>query len=320
MKMPSLLLPLTLVFIAGCAEETPATPPPATPAAASPVTVAPTSATAPAAIVPPAPAASSAPEVPPMTSSGATLTWYGHAAFKLVTPSGKVIWFDPWIQNPKNPTGKDDLAKLDKADLILLSHGHFDHVGDAVAIAKKTHAKLVSTFDLGRSVVEYLGYPKDGAQFDSQGNVGGDVSFFNGDVTVSFVPAVHSSTVSRDDAKGDSLGDLRPGGEPGGFVVTIKNGPVLYHTGDTDLFSDMALIAQFHKVNVMLACIGDHFTMGPERAAEAVRLVAPTVVVPMHFGTFPVLTGTPEALDAAVKKRGLHTQVKAMQVHEEMKL
>jgi L-ascorbate metabolism protein UlaG (beta-lactamase superfamily) len=255
-----------------------------------------------------------------MTSSGATLTWYGHAAFKLVTPSGKVIWFDPWIQNPKNPTGKDDLEKIDKADLILVSHGHFDHVGDAVAIARKTHAKLVTTFDLGRGIVDYLGYPKEGAQFDSQGNFGGDVSFFDGEVTVSFVPAVHTSTVSRDDAKGNSFGDLRPAGAPGGFVVTIKNGPVVYHTGDTDVFSDMALISQFHKVNVMLACVGDHFTMGPERAAEAVRLVAPSVVVPMHFGTFPMLTGTPEALDAAVKKRGLHTQVKPMQVHEEMKL
>jgi len=262
----------------------------------------------------------SVPDVPPMTTSGATLTWYGHAAFKLVTPSGKVIWFDPWVQNPKNPTGKDDLAKIDKADLILVSHGHFDHVGDAIAIGKKTHAKLVTTFDLGRGLVGALGYPKEGAQFDSQGNFGGDVTFFDGEVTVSFVPAIHSSTVSPQDAKGNPFGDQRPGGAPGGFVVSIKNGPVVYHTGDTDLFSDMALVAKYHKVNVMLACIGDHFTMGPERAAEAVRLVAPTVVVPMHFGTFPILTGTPDALDAAVKKKGLHTLVKPMQVHEEMKL
>ena len=165
----------------------------------------------------------------------------------------------------------------------------------------------------------YLGYPKEGAGFDSQGNVGGDVSFFDGEVTVGFVPAVHSSAVSKEDAKGN-LVDLRPGGSPGGFVVSIKNGPVVYHTGDTDLFADMALIAKFHKVNVMLACIGDHFTMGPDRAAEAVRLVSPTMVVPMHYGTFPVLTGTPEALDAAVKKRGLATQVKALAVHETLAL
>ena len=322
----ALSVPFTLALLDGCGEPAAAAPPPASPAAvvtASPP-VTPSSATTaapPAAASPPAtPAQPSAPDVPAMTSSGATLTWFGHAAFKLVTPSGKVIWFDPWIQNPKNPSGKEDLAKIDKADLILVSHGHFDHVGDAVAIAKKTHAKLVTTFDLGRGLVDYAGYPKEGAQFDSQGNVGGDIAFFNDEVTVSFVPAIHSSTVSKDDAKGNSFGDLRPGGAPGGFVVTIKNGPVVYHTGDTDLFSDMALISQFHKVNVMLACVGDHFTMGPERAAEAVRLVAPSVVVPMHFGTFPILTGTPEAFEAAVKKKGLRSQVKAMQVHEEMKL
>jgi L-ascorbate metabolism protein UlaG (beta-lactamase superfamily) len=300
---------------AGCAEAVPPVPPvpfipfpPASAAFAAPATDGPASPSGPAART-----------VAPMTHSGAALTWYGHAAFKLVTPSGKVVWFDPWVTNPKNPTGKQDLAKIDKADLILISHGHSDHVGDAVAIAKKTHAKLVTTFDLGRSIVDTLGYPKEGAGFDSQGNFGGDVVFFDGEVTVSFVPAVHSSMVSKEDAKGNDV-DLRPGGAPGGFVVTVKNGPVLYHTGDTDLFADMALIAQFHKVNVMLACIGDHFTMGPDRAAEAVRLVAPTMVVPMHYGTFPILTGTPDALAAAVKRKGLATEVRPMAVHETLAL
>ena len=301
-----------LLASSACAETVPPTPPlvgiPVAPAAAPESPVSHTE---------PSPGSRS---VPPMTHSGATLTWYGHAAFKLVTASGKVLWFDPWITNPKNPTGKDDLAKIDKADLILVSHGHFDHVGDAVAIAKKTHAKLVTTFDLGRAIVEYDGYPREGAGFDSQGNVGGDVVFWDGEVRVSFVPAIHSSTVSRDDAKGNNVGDLRPGGAPGGFVVSVKNGPVVYHTGDTDLFADMALIAEFHKVNVMLACIGDHFTMGPDRAAEAVRLVGPSMVVPMHYGTMPILTGTPEAFEAAVKRRGLLTEVKAMAVHETLAL
>lgn len=316
---------LALPFVLACGGPGADATPPATPATVATPTP-PNNGTAPTAAIvaaPPAaatPAEAAAPDVPAMTSSGATLTWYGHAAFKLVTPAGRVIWFDPWIENPMNPAGKDDLAKIDKADLILISHGHFDHVGNAVAIAKKTHAKLVTTFDLGRSIADYLGYPKDGVQFDSQGNVGGDISFFNGEVTVTFVPAVHTSTVSPQDAKGDSFGDLRPAGTPGGFVVTLKNGPVVYHTGDTDVFSDMALISQFHKVTVMLACVGDHFTMGPDRAAEAVRLVAPAVVVPMHFGTFPILTGTTGAFDAAVKKKGLRSQVKVMQVHEELKL
>ncbi len=310
-----------VLALAACAE--PVLAPAVSPAAMTPPPVVVTAApTPPPMVVAPTVRADApvVPEVPAMTASGAKLTWYGHAAFKLVTPSGRVVWFDPWIQNPKNPTGKDDLAKIDKADLILVSHGHFDHVGDAVAIAKKTKAKLVTTFDLGRAMVAYEGYPKEGVGFDSQGNFGGDISFFDGELTFSFVPAVHSSSVSREDSTGNPFGDLRPGGTPSGFVVSIKNGPVVYHTGDTDLFGDMALIGQLHKVTVMLACVGDHFTMGPDRAAEAVRLVAPAVVVPMHFGTFPILTGTPEGLDAAVKKKGLHSQVKAMQVHEEMKL
>jgi L-ascorbate metabolism protein UlaG (beta-lactamase superfamily) len=319
--VPVLVLPLLPLLVA-CGGGNDVTPPPAAPTAAPPPPPPPPPPAEPPPPPPPPPAPPDemAPDVPPMTSSGATLTWYGHAAFKLVTPSGKVVWFDPWITNPKNPTGKEDLAKLDKADLVLVSHGHFDHVGDAVAIAKKTHAKLVTTFDLGRALVAVDGYPKELAGFDSQGNFGGSVSFFDGEITVTFVPAVHSSTVSSGDAKGNSFGDLRPGGAPGGFVVAVKNGPVIYHTGDTDVFSDMALIAHHHRVTVMLACIGDHFTMGPERAAEAIRIVAPGVVVPMHYGTFPVLTGTPEALEAEVKKKHLHTQVKAMQVHEEMKL
>lgn len=110
------------------------------------------------------------------------------------------------------------------------------------------------------------------------------------------------------------------GGNPGGFLITVKNGPSIYHTGDTDVFSDMALIRQFHKVDVMLASIGGHFTMGPERAALAVKLVKPDVVIPMHFGTFPVLSGTPQALEKALKTEGSKAKVKAMAVGETIRL
>jgi len=255
-----------------------------------------------------APVASVAESLPPVTKSGTKLTWLGHAAFKLVTPKGKVLYVDPWITNPKNPTGKDDLAKIDKADLILVTHGHFDHVGDAAAIAKKTKAKLVSTFDLGKAMVQYAGYPKDLVGFDTQGNFGGEISLLDGEVDVTFVPAVHSSAVQN--AKQDAFA----AGNPGGFIIAVKGGPVVYHTGDTDLFSDMALVPSKRPVTVMLACIGDHFVMGPDRAAEAVKLVHPALVVPMHFGTFPVLTGTPEAFDGELKKRGLVTKLQTLQV------
>lgn len=241
------------------------------------------------------------------------LYWYGHAAFRVTTPSGKVLLLDPWLENPMNPTGQSDLEQLDRADLILITHGHGDHVGNAIAIAKKTGAKLVSTFDLGNALVAISGYPANQVGFDTLGNFGGELSLLDGEVRVLFVPAVHSSAIASDGSPAIYAGN------PGGFVITVKNGPTIYHTGDTDVFSDMALIPKFHPVDVMLACIGDQFTMGPERAAEAVRLVKPKMVVPMHFGIFN-LPGRPEAFAQALQKHGLNTQLKQMQVHETLSL
>ena len=160
---------------------------------------------------------------------------------------------------------------------------------------------------LGNAIVG-LGYPKDQFGFETAGNAGGTIALLDGEVTVTFVPAVHSSAVV--DGKGVQL----EGGEAGGFLIAVKNGPTFYHTGDTDLFADMANIGKFAKVDVMLACIGDRFTMGPTRAAEAVKLVHPTQVVPMHFGTFPVLTGTPADFGKALKKTGATAKLTEMKI------
>ncbi|MES1982304.1 MAG: metal-dependent hydrolase [Pseudomonadota bacterium] len=249
-------------------------------------------------------------------AAGTELTWYGHSAFKLTTPSGKVLLIDPWIANPANKSGKEDLAKLDKVDLILLTHGHFDHAGDSAAIATKTGAKLVATFDLGQAMAQYGGYPKDQMGFDTLGNFGGELTLLDGEVKVAFIPAIHSSTVTE--AEGAKT--IHDGGNPGGFLITIKNGPTIYHTGDTDVFADMALVKQFHKVDVMLTAIGGHFTMGPERAAEAVRLVSPATVIPMHYGTFPILTGTPQALQAALKAGNSKAKVQTLAIGNSIKL
>ncbi len=246
------------------------------------------------------------------------LTWYGHAAFKLVTPAGKVILIDPWITNPSNADGAKEVAALDHVDLILVTHGHSDHVGDAVAIAKKTKAQLVATWDLGNMIVRHAGFPPAQYTMMTGGNFGGELTLLDGEASIWFVPAVHSSSVTSD--AGKPTEQAHYGGAPGGFVVSIKGGPTIYHTGDTDLFGDMALIPKLHKIDVMLACIGGHFTMGPERAAAAVKLVDPTTVVPMHFGTFPLLAGTPDALGKALKATHARARLQTMKIGETLSL
>lgn len=241
------------------------------------------------------------------------LQWYGQSAFKITTPSGKVLFIDPWLTNPVNPNGKTDLANLNRADLILVTHGHFDHVGDTVAIAKKTNAPLVSTADLGQALVG-IGYPKNLVSLDTQGNFGGELTLLNNEVKIAFIPAIHSSAVASDGSPAQYAGN------PGGFLITVQNGPVIYHTGDTDLFADMKLIPEFRKVSVMLACIGDHFTMGPKRAATAVDYVKPSLVIPMHFGTFPALTGTPQAFQAELDRQKVRTKLQIMKVGQTIQL
>jgi L-ascorbate metabolism protein UlaG (beta-lactamase superfamily) len=253
----------------------------------------------------------------PSPSTGKTqLTWYGQAAFRIVTPTGKVLLVDPWISNPLNLSAQADLAALKAVDLILITHGHADHVGDAVAIAKKTKARLVTTADQADAMVRYLGFPAAQASVDSVGNTGGTLSFFDGEVRVTLVPAVHSSAVTVKEAKGEVA---YPSGNPIGFVIAIRDGPTLYHTGDTDLFGDMQLLRPM-KVSLMLVCIGDHFTMGPVRAAEAAALVQPARVAAMHYGTFPALTGTPAEFAAALKAKSLLERYQPLQLRETLEL
>ena len=243
--------------------------------------------------------------------------WYGQAAFKIETPSGGVILIDPWLTVPTNPD-KDSIAKLGRVDYILITHGHGDHVGNAVEIAKKTGAQLVAPYGLQFNLKSIAGYPEKQATIATGGNVGGTIDLPKAGAKVTIVNAVHGSELTP------PVVQLTPGqpaavtsGNPVGYVLQIDNGPTIYHTGDTDVYTDMKLIPEFFKIDLMLACIGGHFTMDPVRAAQAVEWVNPKHVMPMHFGTYPILAGTPAQFKAALDKRGLGGRMLEMKPGED---
>ncbi|MDR3607170.1 MAG: metal-dependent hydrolase [Oligoflexia bacterium] len=219
----------------------------------------------------------------------------GHAAFEITTPKGAVLIIDPWLSNPMNPAaqnGKDPLASIAKCDYILITHGHFDHMAEAVALAKKTGAKLVTNFDLAANLVNFSGFPEKQAGMETNGNIGGAIMLANGEVTVHFVPAVHSSGLDVKTANGKS--ETVYGGNPVGFVLEIKDGPKIYDTGDTAYFDDMKLIGDAYAPDLALINIGGHFGMEPEMAAKAAVAVKAKLVVPHHYKTFPLLTQSAE--------------------------
>jgi L-ascorbate metabolism protein UlaG (beta-lactamase superfamily) len=213
---------------------------------------------------------------------GITLTWLGHATFLVTTPEGKKVLIDPWVM--QNPACPDDLKDPGDVDAMLITHGHFDHIADAVELAKQKTPAVVSIPETSHWLAS------KGVENLVEMNKGGTVEV--ADLKVHMTHAVHSCGITDGDK-------IVYGGEAAGYVVEFSNGFKLYHAGDTAVFSDMALIAKLLAPDVALLPIGDHYTMGPASAAEAVRLLEVKHVVPMHFGTFPVLKGTPADLRAA---------------------
>ncbi|MBA5865779.1 MAG: metal-dependent hydrolase [Nitrospira sp. CR1.3] len=243
--------------------------------------------------------------IPAFAGQQTTLTWHGHAAFEITTPAGHIVLIDPWLNNPLNPLVKDKqdpIEHIAKADYILLTHGHFDHVGDAVAIAKKTGAKLVANFELGTNLVKLQGFPKEQIGFDGLMNPGGEIAIANGEVMVAMTAAVHSSGMGNPMANEQSP-DLIYGGNPGGYVLRIKGGPTIYHSGDTAYFKDMEIIGEQYAPDVALLNIGGHFGMEPAMAARAAASVKAKLAIAHHFGTFPVLTQDTVGFAEALKKR-----------------
>ena len=214
---------------------------------------------------------------------GTRITWLGHATVLVTTAKGTNILIDPFIeQNPKYPKG---FVLPEKIDFVLLTHGHGDHISDVVPVAKKHGSKVVAIYELadyvkGKGVQETIGM-----------NLGGTVQL--DDVAATMVEAKHSSGAQDEDG-------THYVGVAAGYVLTVADGPVLYHAGDTSVFSDMQLIKELYAPEVALLPIGGHFTMDPKQASLAVKYLAPKTVLPLHFGTFPPLTGTPEQLAALV--------------------
>jgi L-ascorbate metabolism protein UlaG (beta-lactamase superfamily) len=237
-------------------------------------------------------------------SNTTRITWYGHAAFGITTPKGKVLMIDPWLKNPSNPAAKnnhDPVNDIKKTDYILITHGHFDHVGNAVELAKKTGARLVTNYELGTNMAKLLGYPKDQMGFDTLFNIGGTITIADGEVTVHMTPAIHSSGLQIPNA-GPNEPDIVYGGTAAGFVIKIKNGPTIYDTGDTAYFSDMKLIGRHYHPDIALINIGGHFDMEPDMAVMAAEAVKARYVIPHHYATFPVLTQDPGPFAKAIRK------------------
>lgn len=226
-------------------------------------------------------------------------TWYGHACWEVRTPGGRTILFDPWFANPKSPKPAE---QVERCDLLLVSHGHFDHMGtgDAIAIARRLAPTWVAIHELSLFLGDQ-GLPGEVIGM----NKGGTVEV--GGIRVTMVPAQHSAG----DREGGAAATFEFG-EPVGFVVEVENGFRFYFAGDTTVFGDMRLIAELYRPTLALLPIGGHFTMDPRAAALAVELLGVEHVLPMHYGTFPILAGTPEQLRDELTARGRRDVV----VHE----
>ena len=225
------------------------------------------------------------------------LQWFGQSAFRITTDEGKVIVIDPFItKNPKTPENLKSLTGLGKVDLILVTHGHGDHVGDTAELAKMSGAKVAMNADMGHTfgtlgIVPY----NQLIRF----NKSGPIEPLDG-ITVTMVRAEHSSEVVHADPDSKEK-RVFPGGEPCGYIVELENGFKIYHAGDTGVFADMEFIGEYYQPDLTLLPIGGHFTMDPAHAAYAIKnLLKSKRVIPMHYGTFPPLKGTPDQLKQAL--------------------
>lgn len=227
-------------------------------------------------------------------------TFLGHATVRCDLPGGEVVLIDPWVQG--NPSCPDEHKTFDRLDAILITHAHFDHMGDAVELAKKHKPKIVvANFE----ICSWL--ESKGVEGCSGMNLGGCQDVLG--LTVTMVRADHSCGLSDGD-------QILYGGVASGYFVRLPGGFTFYHAGDTALFSDMQLFCEMYRPELAFLPIGDHFTMDPQQAARACRFLGVRQVIPIHWGTFPLLKGTPEKLVKALGDQGVNCEVIALKPGE----
>ncbi len=231
---------------------------------------------------------------------GVKVTWLGHGTFLFETPEGKKILVDPWLQG--NPSCPEEFYDLE-VDAMLITHGHNDHIGDIFTAHERCNGPIVGIFDL-TSWLGTKGVPEDKLVGM---NIGGRLKLNDLKIEVTMTQAVHSSSFNDN-------GEIVYLGQPAGFVISFSNGKKFYMAGDTALFGDMALIAEMEQPHVAILPIGDFFTMDPQQAAYACKLLNVEHVIPGHFATFPLLTGTPKALSEELERIGVTTHVVTAEV------
>lgn len=226
--------------------------------------------------------------------AGTKITWYGHSCVRIDTASGKTLIVDPWFANPTSPITVD---QVDSCDILLVTHGHFDHFGDALSLASRLRPYWPCIHEMSLWLARRL---PGGADAVVGMNKGGTVEYDG--IRMTMVGADHSA--GDWNASGETTLYL---GDPVGFVIELEDGYRILHAGDTQVTTDMRLIRELHRPDFAMLPIGGHYTMDPTAAAVAVEYLGVDEVMPLHYGTFPILTGTPDAWRRALAERGLDT-------------
>jgi len=210
------------------------------------------------------------------------IKWLSHAGFQITSDSGKVIYIDPWLDNPVSTTKLDEVKE---ATLVLVTHDHFDHLGQAPDIVQKTGGLLVANVETGRRIQNELKIPAEKVCYSGYGmNIGGNLVYEG--ISVTMTQAFHSTA----------------SGAPCGYIIKLEDGTTLYHAGDTGIFDSMKTLGQLYKIDVAMLPIGSVFTMDPSQAAWAAKMVSPKKVIPMHYKTFPILVQDPKEFVRLAKK------------------